>query len=245
MNRYRAVIVSSPKQYQAFYRFPQSLYKNEPNWTPPLWSEERRGYQTSNPMLEGVKFQLLLAFAEQDTDFETPLGRLMVYHDKAFNESQGEDTALFGAYDVADDPAITQALFQMATKWAREQGLKGILGPINPVAEFWGVLIEGFHESSMFLTPYNFPYYDQHLFGTGFVKAMDLYAYQADAKQGYEIPQRYTQFMDRFLRRNPHITLRSFNLKKLKAEADAIYRISNIALAPNWGYVPVDQEISA
>lgn len=235
--------VDSPRLYRQFYRLPARLYAQESRWVPPLWSDERRGYQSSNPMLDGVDFTLLLAYDSQDITRERPLGRLMVYHDQAFNESQGEQVALFGAYDAVNDRRVTKSLMDRAKVWAADRGLRGILGPINPVAEFWGVLIQGFDESAMFLTPYNYRYYHDNLTMAGLEKAMDLYAYQADAKTGYTIPHRYQRFRELFFKRNPGFSLRSFDLRRIDREADAIYEISNIALAANWGYVPVSREV--
>ncbi len=75
----------------------------------------------------------------------------------------------------------------------------------------------------------------------GYAKAKDLLAYEASTDRGYRIPQRFWQFADRLLARNPGLGVRRLSMKELARDADAILAISNVALADNWGYVPLDR----
>lgn len=118
-----------------------------------------------------------------------------------------------------------------------------IRGPIHPVAENWGFLYQGFNSTPVYLSPYNPPYYNQQLSRIGYQKVKDLLVYEANVKKGYEIPIRFMQFYDRFLKRNPGFTIRKLNLKNLKKEAEGIWRLSNVAYRNNWGYVPLDYQV--
>ena len=232
--------ISSRRDLRRFVRFPERLYADCDFWSPPLWSDEFKGYQRSNPVLANCEFELYLAF--QDGKKE-PVGRIMVYLDPGFNQHEERNSALFGAFDTIDDKAVSQALLDAATGWAQARGADDIVGPINPVAEYWGILTDGFDEPAMFLTPYNFAYYAEHLESAGFGKEVDLLAYEADAKKGYGLPQRYDRFLEIFSKKNPQFSVRRFDLKNLNGDAAHIHKISNIALSPNWGYVPVSEEV--
>lgn len=232
--------VRSYRDLKKFVKLPQKIYEHSPHWTPPLWSDEFKGYKKSNPVLADCEFELFLAYRFGSDEV---LGRVMVYLDPNFNKHEGRNSALFGAYDVFDYPEVSLALMEAAQVWATRRGLDDLVGPINPIAEFWGILMDNFDQSAMFLTPYNHPYYAEHLSAAGFEKEVDLWAYVADAKDAYELPERYDHFVELFKKKHPQFTVRQFDPQRLKEEALHILQVSNIALAANWGYVPVGEEV--
>lgn len=54
------------------------------------------------------------------------------------------------------------------------------------------------------------------------------------------MPERYYEFYAKFLTRYPGIRIRQLDLQRIKEDARAIWEISNVALADNWGYVPLE-----
>ena len=73
----------------------------------------------------------------------------------------------------------------------------------------------------------------------GMAKIKDLYAYEADTRSGYTIPDRIERFTSTLLSRKPDLSVRPLDPSRLLEDARHIWHITNTALANNWGYVPV------
>jgi ribosomal protein S18 acetylase RimI-like enzyme len=131
----------------------------------------------------------------------------------------------------------------VAEKWLRDRGMEAIRGPINPTAECWGFLNDGFDLPQVFLSPYNPPYYNRFMEDLSYKKVKDLMVYEADSKTGYTIPQRFERFTSILFKRRPELSVRRLNKKNLLDDAEAIWRITNKSLANNWGYVPVSRQV--
>ena len=116
-----------------------------------------------------------------------------------------------------------------------------VRGPIHPVAESWGFLKEGFDTPPVFMAPYNPPFYNGFMDRLGYGKAKDLLAYEGSPEKGYRIPARFERFEQHLLARHPELSLRRLALRHLERDAEAIWRISNVAMADNWGFVPLER----
>ena len=220
-----------------FIRFPRDLYRGDPFWSPPLWMDERAAYSAeTNAILAHSEYTLLLA-----EDAGRVLGRSLVYVDHAFNDFYGARTGFFGAFECVDDPAVARALDAETVAWLARRGMTRVRGPIHPVSESWGFLLPGSTTAPVFMTPYNPPRYNDLMVGLGYGKVKDLLAYEGSTERGYQIPQRFSRFRERMLGQKTGLSVRPLSLKNLAADADAILRISNIALKDNWGYVPVQR----
>ena len=88
-----------------------------------------------------------------------------------YNNTLGIKAGLFGYFEVVDDQAVANALFETAFEWARQQGFNEILGPNGLMTtEQTGVLIEGFEHRPALNVPYNYPYYQKFFEDAGFEK---------------------------------------------------------------------------
>jgi ribosomal protein S18 acetylase RimI-like enzyme len=92
------------------------------------------------------------------------------------------------------------------------------------------------------MMPYNPSYYNEYLDGLGYQKVKDLLAFEADTRQGYQIPERFIRFREKLLARRPNIRIRRIDMKHLTRDAEAIWRISNQAIRDNWGWVPYNKD---
>lgn len=235
----RIVDVETAAQKRAFINLPRTLYRNDPVWVPPLWSDERHAYDRErNPILANADFTLHLALRG-----DRVVGRNLVYVDHAFNTFNETRTGFFGAFECEDDRSTARALYAAAEKWLRERGMTSIRGPIHPTAELWGFVCEGFDIHPVIMSPYNPPYYAGQAESAGYRKVKDVVVYYADAREGYELPERFSRFAPMVLERNPHLRVRAFDPSRLNDEARAVWRVSNGGLTGNWGYVPVDEPI--
>jgi len=227
----------SKTDLKKFVSFPRTLYRDDPCWVPPLWAEEKAAYSpTKNAILAHSDYALLLA-----EEGSTVLGRSLVYIDRSFNAFYGGNTGFFGAFECVNDLSVAAALDEAAVAWLARRGIERVRGPIHPISESWGFLVEGFQTPPVFMAPYNPPHYNAFMERLGYLKAKDLLAYEASLDRDYRIPRRFWDFADRFLARNPGVSVRKLSMKELSRDADSILEISNMALKGNWGYVPLDR----
>lgn len=231
--------VSGKRQLREFVFFPRDLYRDDPLWVPPIWFEEKNAYsRKKNPILANSDFTLNLGVRGKKV-----VGRNLVYIDHPFNQHTGHRIGFFGAFESIEDISVARELMEWAEGWLRKKGMTAIRGPIHPVAENWGFLFRGFDTPPVYMSPYNPVYYNHLMVELGYEKVKDLLVYEGDVKKGYEIPARFMEFHDRFLKRYPQFNLRRLNLKNLDRDAEAIWELSNLAYRNNWGYVPLDMEV--
>jgi GNAT superfamily N-acetyltransferase len=228
--------VTRGRDLDDFIRLPVAVYRNDPSWIPPLWSGEKGEYTgRTNPALKRSERILLLVRRGPE-----PVARVVFYADPRFNEWYASRTAFFGSFECREDfPEAAAALLAAGERWCRDKGYDTIRGPINPVAESWGMVTAGFDRPPVFLSPHNRPAYNRMLADGGYVPVKDLLVYEADARKGYRIPERFTRFTDTILKRRPELTLRRIDRKHLMRDGFAIGEILNRGVADNWGFVPV------
>lgn len=233
----KVIGVHSKNRRRDFIRLPEVIFRDHPCYVPPIWIEESKGYSAiDNPILANSDFELLLVLS----DAGKAVGRTVVYIDHTFNRFNHSNIGFFGAFECVEDAAAAKMLILAAENWLQAKGVESIRGPINPVAENWGFVLEGYDRPPVYLSPWSPPYYHAFFTGSGYEKAKDLLVYEADLANGYTLPIRYDGFHDKYIKRFPGITLRRLNMLHIKADAKSIWELSNIALADNWGYVPVD-----
>lgn len=229
--------VESKRLMRRFISFPRKLYRDDPLWVPPLWIEERKLYTRKNPILFHSDYVLFIAMKKREV-----VGRVLSYVDHNFNRHFDSAVGFFGSFECVNDPAVAEALFDRVEGWMKSHGMTAVRGPINPVSECWGFLYKGCESPPVYMTPFNPFYYNDLMESLSYVKIMDLLAYEGDAKKGYQIPDRFLRFRREMLARNPHLKIRRLDFKKLASEAEHIWRISNVSLQDNWGYVPLDRD---
>ena len=228
--------VTGGRGLREFLHLPERLYRGDPNWSPPLWADERETFSRRNPVLAHSDYRLLLARRDGKT-----AGRVLAYVDHSFNDFYRSRMGFFGSFE-SEDGQVAAALLGEAEDWLAHRGMAAARGPINPVSECWGFLMRGHGSPATFMSPYNPPSYNLHAEAQGYSKVKDLLVFEADALDGYRIPERFLAFRRRLLERRPSITVRRLDLRKLEREAEAIWRVTNEAVSGNWGYVPLGRE---
>ena len=236
----KIINVKNKKEYQQFIRTPKIIFKDNPLFVPPLWMDEKKGYdKKNNPILANSDFQLFLVLDENDK----PLARAIVYIDHSFNEFYKSNIGFFGSFECVNDNKCADLLLDSCEKWLKDRKVDAIRGPINPVAENWGFIWQGYDRRAVYLAPWNPQYYHEFFLSRSYEKVKDLYVYEADMKKGYVLPVRYGNFADEFHKRYPAMILRSLDMKNIKQDAYSIWEISNTSLSDNWGYVPLDLDV--
>ncbi len=228
--------VATRADLRRFVELPYRLYRHEPNWVPPLRSEQWAQFDAQrNPMLDHCDYALFLLWENE------PIGRISAFVDRLAVEAWGQPIGLFGSFECADRSGKgARLLLQAASDWLRGRGMARMRGPWSFASQEWGLVVEGFTPPAVIMAPQNPPEYNAMLADFGLEKAKDLLAYVVDVREGYTFPERYLTLTDRVQQRYG-ITVRAVNMKNLGADVGAIMTLSNQSITGNWGYYPVTQ----
>lgn len=157
------------KEQRDFLNFRLSLYKGNPYFVPPLWSDEKRIFRSDYfyyDMSEAVYFN-----AYRDGKM---VGRISGILQKASNEKWKQQRIRFTRFDCINDQEVASALFKAVEDWGRLKGMKEICGPLGfSDMEREGLLIDGFNELSTFEEDYNYDYYQKLIENLGYQKEVD------------------------------------------------------------------------
>jgi hypothetical protein len=221
--------VSGRKQLREFITAPWSVYRDDPNWVPPLLFEQRQRLTRKNPFFEHARWQ-----AWNARDNGRVVGRISAQVDRLFLEQHGEQTGYFGMLEAGDDPVLFADLLQTAESWLGDQGMRRIRGPFNlSINEECGLLVDGFDTPPSIMMGHARAYYAQHIEAAGYTRAKDLLAYRI--RSDFEVPRVMARLVGKEARR---VRLRCLRRKQLKQELEILRAIFNDAWSGNWGFVP-------
>jgi GNAT superfamily N-acetyltransferase len=227
------VPVKTKKEANDFIELPFHLYKDYPNWIPPLRGEQEKIFHLKyNPFLQHAEIERFLC-----KDTIRTVGRIACIIDENHNRFHKEKTAFFGFFESVNDNQVSGKLFDAAVAWSRERGMERLRGPANPSMNAeCAFLLEGFDQPSVFMMPYTPPYYLSLAEAYGFSKAKDLYAFHKTNSAG--IPERFEKLV-RLVRQRTKVVIRPFEMKHFDRDMGHIKRIYNAAWEKNWGFVPM------
>ncbi len=227
-------MVSTARDHAEFIKLPYHLHRSYDAWVPPLVSEVKSALNTrKNPFYRHATIKQFLARRNGDT-----VGRIAAIIDKNFIEVQDDRIGLFGFFDCIDDQEVADELFTRANESLKNDGMRLMLGPTNPsMNDELGVLIDAFDIPPAIKMMWNPPYYPKLLEGTGFDKAMDLFAWTMHVD---EITDRLKRLGQAILKRTK-VTFRRVNMKRFDEEVQLFREVYNSAWSENWGFVPWTQ----
>jgi len=224
--------VTTKKDIRKFMEFANILYKDEPNYIPPMFSDEMKSADPKyNLNLEYSETLLLLAYKDGNI-----VGRLRGVINHKYNKKNDFLHLRFNHFDVIDDLEVSNALFDHLIKWGKEKGMTDLNGPIGfNDLDKQGLLIEGYDLEGMFITYYNFPYHAEHLKKLGLVKDVDWVEYRVQVPK--EVNPRLTKISERLLERSNYKIKKFKNKKELVPYLYKIFKVLNEAFAPLHGVI--------
>jgi len=224
--------VSGRRDLDAFIKLPFRLYRDDPNWVPPLlYTERHRFNPKTNAFLQHADHQLFLAHRDGQV-----VGRISAQVDHEHNRFHQERTGFFGFFESEDDAETALALFGAAEGWLKERGMEAARGPLSfSINQEVGLLVEGFDTPPMIMMAHSRPYYGRLIEEAGFSKANDLYAWRWDWET---VPPKAHRAVEA-LRQRPDITIRTGDIRRFDEEIAIILDVFNSAWSENWGFVPV------
>jgi GNAT superfamily N-acetyltransferase len=230
--------VASKQELNTFIKLPWRLYRNEPNWVPPLLFDRKRFFDRDrNPFFEHAEVEFFLAWRDQ-----TPVGRITAHIDRHFNEFQHHDWGMFGFFECENDVQAANALLGAAEEWLRARGRDRMVGPMDfTTNDECGVLVDGYDLLPTVLTNWQHPYYPRLIEGAGLTKAMDLYMWTLQVSERSAVhPAIWRAAAD--VERKYGITVRAMRKKDMEAEIGRFLEVYNAAWERNWGFVPLTEE---
>lgn len=233
--------VSGKKGVAEFIQFQFKLYRDDPNWVPPL-IEERMALldPRKNPFFEHARYQLFLARRDGQT-----VGAIGAGVDDNHNRTHNEQAGSFGFFECVDDPEVAAALLGAAEAWVAAQGMTVIRGPLNPsINEEIGTLIEGFDEPPVVMMTYNPRYYPALIEGCGYSKAMDVFAWDFDIEADLKnAPEKLFRVAEKTLQKQG-LRVRKVDMRNFARDVAMVKEVYNRAWQKNWGAVAMtDREI--
>jgi GNAT superfamily N-acetyltransferase len=222
---------------RAFVRFPEALYRGDPNWVAPLRREEEEKLSAANPFFDHAEARLFLARREGAV-----VGRVAAIVDRWHLERWKDGTGLFGFFESVNDEAVVQALFGAVRGWLRGKGLTGMRGPFNPSTnDTCGVLVDGFHLPPRIMMPYNPPSYPILLERVGLRSTRDLLTYELDVPA--EMPPAIRRVAE--MARGRGVQARALDPARLSEEVEVFRQVYNGSWSENWGFVPISEQEAA
>jgi GNAT superfamily N-acetyltransferase len=228
--------INSKPSLREYIYLPQSIYKDDSHWVPPIYSDEFDFHNPKrNSALQYAEVIRLMAYHNAKA-----VGRIMGIINKKYNGQHGEKTARFFQLDCIDDAEVARALMGEIETWAKVKGMTKVIGPYGfSDKDPQGLQIEGFDHLPVIATPTNPSYLQKLVEGVGFSKELDCISYRMP------IPESFPLFFQRIHERisaNKKIKLIEFSSKrKLKPYIVPVFRLVNECYAPLFGFVPMSE----
>jgi GNAT superfamily N-acetyltransferase len=230
----------SRRDVRQFIDLPFDLYRDIPQWVPPLLPGEYKRFKPDFPF---YKHSEAVFFLVRDDEGKAA-GRIAVLEHRPHNDYRKAKDALLYLYEACDDDQIARMLFDAAEKWARSRGLNRLVGPKGflTVGEGLGLLVDGFEHRPAFGIPYNPAYYVRQWEEIGGMAKEVDYLSALIRRDSYTYPPELHELAERVKQRRgfsvPHFT----NKKALLAYVPAIQKAYNEAFASVWSYTPIPDE---
>ena len=227
--------VTTKQEQKQFLDFPLDLYAGNPNFIPPLYPDEKKIFRKNYVYNSSCDSACFIAFKDGII-----AGRIQAIIQKDANAKNNERRCRFTRYDVINDLEVSRALFETAENWARERGMDTIHGPLGySDLEKEGMLVGGFKYPGTFLTPYNHPYYPEHVEALGYRKEVDYngsYLYGAESNETFEEMEELVAFI--FKRYKLHFGQARNGREFMKKYADGIFDLLDKSYEGLYGTVP-------
>ncbi len=228
--------VVGPSALREFLQMPAPLYRDDPNWIPPLLFERRMHLDPrKNPFFRQAEVAYWLVRRDG-----RPVGRISAQVNQAHLDRYHDATGHFGFLEAEDDPEVFGLLLSTAEDWLRQRGMTRILGPFTlSINDESGLLIEGFGRPPYFMMNHAPPYYAASLEAKGYRKAKDLIAYLCAAD--VELPRSARSLLAK-AEQDRSLRVRNIDMGRFREEIATVVEIFDDAWSENWGFLPFSEE---
>ncbi len=222
-----------------FVQLPYELYSTNPYWVPPIKQDELKALQrVSNPAFDNCEAKFWVAYKNNKA-----VGRIGAIINHAANEKTGEKMCRISRIEFIDDKEVSKQLLATAEKWARDNGMEGIHGPLGFTnLDHQAILIEGFDHLPSIASEYHLPYYKEHFEAAGYEKEMDWIEFRLKLEK--EIPEKALKLNDMIQRRYNLKVVHFTSKDEMKAYAPKIFKLLNDAFGDLFSFVQMSEKLS-
>jgi len=229
--------VITRKELSDFIYLPEKVHKNEPEWLPPIYMDERELYDKKKNKSYGYADALLL-IAYRDNK---PVGRIMGLINRRYNEINHENHGRFCFMECYNDQDVFHALLGRIEDWARQNGMSKMVGPLGfSDKDPQGFQIEGFQYPQFITSANNSPYMVNLVEAEGYTKKIDLVNYLGDIPR--EFPEVYERVLERITKTGEFEIIEFTSKKKMKPYIIPILELMNQTFAEIYGFVPLNDK---
>ena len=152
--------VETKKELARFIDVHYDLYKGNKYDAPNLFLDEMNTLSKDrNAAFEFCEADYFIAYKDGNA-----VGRVAAIINNRANERWERKDVRFGWIDFIDDIEVSKALLKTVEDWGRERGMTQIVGPLGFTdMDPEGMLTYGFDQLGTMTTPYNYPYYPEHI----------------------------------------------------------------------------------
>lgn len=229
--------VITRKELRDFIYLPEKIHRNEPEWLPPIYMDERVLYNKKKNKSYGYADALLLiAYRERK-----PVGRIMGIINRRYNEINHENHGRFCFMECYNDPEVFHSLLSRIEDWARQNGMDKMVGPLGfSDKDPQGFQIEGFQYPQFITSANNSPYMVNLIEGEGYTKKIDLVNYLGDIPK--EFPVVYERVLERITHNREFEIIEFATKKQLKPYIVPILELMNETFSEIYGFVPLNDK---
>jgi hypothetical protein len=159
-------IKKARSEIKKFIRFSWIIYKDDPNFVPPLIADQLKSLMgINNALFDNGEQAFYMAYVDGQ-----PKARLLVGTNEQLNKAKGYTQGFLTLFECVNDQAIANAIFDAAVKWLKDRGMTKIIGPENYTYDDFGkgVQTEGFDGPPVLFGVYNPAYYSSLFDNYGF-----------------------------------------------------------------------------
>ncbi|MDW3094320.1 MAG: GNAT family N-acetyltransferase [Gammaproteobacteria bacterium] len=225
----RSFDVTDRASIKKFIIVPWDIYKDDPNWVPPLIKERLDLLSPKHPYFEHAQARFWIAYHGSSA-----VGRISAQIDQMKSINDHESVGYFGMFECIDDTSIAGELFAEAERWIAAHQCALIRGPFSlSINQECGLLIEGFDTPPYIMMGHAKPYYQELLMNHEYRKAKDLYAWHNQSE--FTDPPAMERLVERYQDR---IVMRDVNKKQVDRDINILMEVFNDSWANNWGFIP-------
>lgn len=230
--------VVNKKQLKTWVKFPNKMYKDNPNFVPFLSMDEMGTFNPKkNPAYEFCETRLFLAYKEGKV-----VGRIGGLINHAYNKKWNKNAIRYTRFDFIDDFEVSSALFNAVVSWGKERGYTEIMGPIGFTdMDHEGMLVEGFDQFNMSITFYNHPYYIDHMEKLGLRKDVDWVEYLLTVPE--KLDERMSKISEHVLKKNGLTYVTYKDRKSLRADVKEAFELIDVCFSVLYGTVPLTPKV--
>lgn len=227
--------VTDKKTIGLFHKLPFTIYRHDPNWTPPLreLTEEVFNPKKNAGIRQGGVRRWIV------TDGREPLGRIAAFYEPGYAGSYEQPTGGIGFFECADNQQAANLLFDAARQWLTSEGMEAMDGPINFGENFfnWGLLVDG-RKQQTFGMQYHPGYYQQLFLNYGFQTFYEQFSYRMDITSP-DLPERFWKIAA-WVAQKPDFTFEHFTFKNQEKYIADFIRVHDQAWKKHDNFKPVD-----